>query len=63
MAAAFLVKNRWVEKEVKVKAGGLVGALTKGVREAKLQARQPRNADPSDQGDTRACENYEALKQ
>jgi len=42
VTAAFLVKNRWVEKEVKVKAGGLVGALTKGVREAKLQAVKPR---------------------
>ena len=41
MTAAFLVKNRWIEKEVKVKAGGLVGALTKGVREAKLQVVKP----------------------
>jgi hypothetical protein len=41
VTATFLVKNRWIEKEVKVKAGGLVGALTKGVREAKLQAVKP----------------------
>jgi hypothetical protein len=42
VTAAFLVKNRWIEKEVKVKAGGLVGALTKGVREAKLLVVKPR---------------------
>jgi hypothetical protein len=42
VTAAFLVKNRWIEKEVRVKAGGLVGALTKGVREAKLQVVKPR---------------------
>lgn len=39
--ASFLVKNRWIEAEVRVKAGGLVGALTKGVRDAKLQALKP----------------------
>jgi hypothetical protein len=42
VTGAFFVKNRWLEAEVRVKAGGLVGAITKGVREAKRQALKPR---------------------
>ena len=39
--AQFFVKNRWIGGEARVKAGGLVGAATKGLREAKREALTP----------------------
>ena len=40
--AEFFVKNRWIAKEVRVKAMGHGGAAMKGVREAKRLALKPR---------------------
>jgi hypothetical protein len=40
--AEFFVKNRWIAKEVRVKAMGHGGAVMKGVREAKTLALKPR---------------------
>ncbi len=41
VTASFFVKNRWIAGEVRVKAAGLVGATTKGLREAKRTVLKP----------------------
>jgi hypothetical protein len=42
VTAAFFVRNRWIEREVRVKAGGQGGAALKGLRLAKREALKPR---------------------
>lgn len=42
MEASFFVKNRWITKEVRVKAMGQSGAAAEGLREAKQLALRPR---------------------
>lgn len=42
VTASFFVKNRWMEGEARVRAAGLVGATTKGLREIKRQVLPPR---------------------
>ena len=42
VTAAFFVRNRWIEREVRVKAGGQGGAALKGLKLAKQLALRPR---------------------
>src|SRR6476620_8373803 len=42
VTVSFFVKNRWIQSEVRVKAAGVVGAATKGLRQAKLETLKPR---------------------